>query len=115
MAYALLMRRRCIQESESVGVWPVRVVSEPRAVATGSRTQCFHVRLVSERGCEYDQLKTVEQLIRSHPPPHAGCPRGDPAPLAVLTRSRFQRYWFQSKDENVSCQSNQFPKVITQS
>jgi hypothetical protein len=25
-------------------------------------------------------------LIRSHPPPHAGCPRGDPGPLAVLTR-----------------------------
>src|SRR2546421_10603855 len=99
MAYALLMRRRCIQESESVGVWPVRVVSEPRAVATGSRTQRFHVRLGSERGCEYDQLKTVEQLIRS-------------LPLSVLTRSRFQQYWFQSKEENVSCQSNQFPKVI---
>src|SRR5947207_380741 len=25
------------------------------------------------------------QMIRSHPPPHAGCPRGDPGPLAVLT------------------------------
>ena len=25
------------------------------------------------------------RLIRSHPQPHAGCPRGDPGPLAVLT------------------------------
>ena len=24
---------------------------------------------------------------RSHPPPHAGCPRGDPGPLPVLTAS----------------------------
>src|SRR5947208_3011919 len=24
-------------------------------------------------------------LIRSHPPPHAGCPRGHPGPLPVLT------------------------------
>jgi len=23
----------------------------------------------------------------SHPPPHAGCPRGDPGPLSVLTSS----------------------------
>src|SRR5258707_12692834 len=26
------------------------------------------------------------KMILSHPPPHAGCPRGDPGPLAVLTR-----------------------------
>src|SRR5229473_5796942 len=25
-------------------------------------------------------------MILSHPPPHAGCPRGDPGPLPVLTR-----------------------------
>ncbi len=25
-------------------------------------------------------------MIRSHPPPQAGCPLGDPGPLAVLTR-----------------------------
>ena len=30
----------------------------------------------------------VKSMIRSHPPPHAGCPRGDPGPLPVLTRSR---------------------------
>jgi len=28
----------------------------------------------------------VWRLTRSHPPPHAGCPRGDPGPLPVLTR-----------------------------
>src|SRR3989442_15246338 len=28
----------------------------------------------------------VEFMIGSHPPPHAGCPRGDPGPLAVLTQ-----------------------------
>src|SRR5216110_3311419 len=28
-------------------------------------------------------------MIRSLPPPHAGCPRGDPGPLAVLTQWRF--------------------------
>src|SRR5258707_8852670 len=44
------------------------VVSEPRAVARGSYIQ-------------------VEHSIRSHPPLHAGCPRGDPEPLPVLTRS----------------------------
>src|SRR5437867_2733723 len=25
------------------------------------------------------------RTTRSHPPPHAGCPRGDPGPLSVLT------------------------------
>src|SRR6266852_3401553 len=25
------------------------------------------------------------EVNRSHPPPHAGCPRGDPGPLPVLT------------------------------
>src|SRR5229473_8193568 len=40
------------------------VVSEPRAVAKGSYIQ-------------------VEHSIRSLPPPHAGCPRGDPGPLPV--------------------------------
>jgi hypothetical protein len=29
----------------------------------------------------------VALMIRSHPPPHAGCPRGDPGPLPVLTLS----------------------------
>ena len=50
--------------------WPVArrvVVSEPGAVAMGSNTQ-------------------VEFMIGSHPPPHAGCSRGDPGPLAVLTQ-----------------------------
>src|SRR5712692_3833261 len=42
------------------------VVSESRAVARGSYIQ-------------------VEHSIRSHP--HAGCPRRDPGPLPVLTRS----------------------------
>src|SRR2546425_9505783 len=27
------------------------------------------------------------RTIRSHPPPQAGCPLGDPGPLAVLTRT----------------------------
>ena len=27
-------------------------------------------------------------MARSQPPPHAGCPRGDPGPLPVLTRTR---------------------------
>jgi len=31
----------------------------------------------------------VECLIRSHPPPHAGCPHGDPGPLPVLYRAGF--------------------------
>jgi hypothetical protein len=28
----------------------------------------------------------VVSMIRSRPPPQAGCPLGDPGPLAVLTR-----------------------------
>jgi hypothetical protein len=28
-------------------------------------------------------------MIRSLPPPHAGCPRGDPGPLPVLTRLHY--------------------------
>ena len=43
------------------------VLSEPGAVAMGLKTQ-------------------VEFMIGSHPPPHAGCSRGDPGPLAVLTQ-----------------------------
>jgi len=31
-------------------------------------------------------LPRVERVTRSLPPPHAGCPRGDPGPLPVLTR-----------------------------
>jgi hypothetical protein len=27
----------------------------------------------------------LEIVIRSQPPPHARCPRGDPGPLSVLT------------------------------
>src|SRR5258708_6674413 len=30
----------------------------------------------------------LASLIRSHPPPHAGCPRGGPGPLPVLTHDR---------------------------
>jgi len=26
-------------------------------------------------------------MIRSHPPPQAGCPLGDPGPLSVLTQT----------------------------
>jgi len=32
-------------------------------------------------------MNDVESLTRSHPPPHAGCPRGDPGPLPVRCRS----------------------------
>src|SRR6267142_5627010 len=45
----------------------LNLVSEPGAVATGSNN-------------------STGATIRSHPPPHAGCPRGDPGPLPVLTR-----------------------------
>src|SRR5207302_9144579 len=30
-------------------------------------------------------VNELSGTIRSHPPPHAGCPRGDPGPLPVLT------------------------------
>ncbi len=29
-------------------------------------------------------------VANSHPPPHAGCPRGDPGPLPVLTRIHYR-------------------------
>src|SRR6202171_1503092 len=47
-------------------------MSVPGAVATGF-----------QRG---KRLK-IEEATRSLPPPHAGCPRGDPGPLRVLTSS----------------------------
>src|SRR5213080_2691677 len=53
----------------------ISVVSEPRAVATGS---CAQLNINSYFVNYF--------LIRSHPPPQAGCPLGDPGPLAVLTR-----------------------------
>jgi len=31
-------------------------------------------------------------MIRSHPPRHAGCPRGTPLPFPVLTRDRYLRF-----------------------
>src|SRR5205823_2715069 len=51
----------------------VASVSEPRAVATGSRVTNPHSAIRNRQ-------------IRSHPPPQARCPLGDPGPLAVLTR-----------------------------
>ena len=53
----------------------ISVVSEPRAVATGSYAQ-LSKKLHFASYC----------VIRSHPPPRAGCPLGDPGRLAVLTR-----------------------------
>src|SRR5437868_8156920 len=53
----------------------ISIVSEPRAVATGSYAQL-----------SINSYFVSYFLIRSHPPPQAGCPLGDPGPLAVLTR-----------------------------
>src|SRR5207237_2510336 len=45
--------------------------SVPGAVATGLQ------HITGDRNCP--------NITRSLPPPHAGCPRGDPGPLPVLT------------------------------
>src|SRR5438128_8128262 len=55
---------------------PLRMRSVPRAVATGSPPIA--------------RIKIARIVTRSHPPPHAGCPRGDPGPLPVLTSKRDQ-------------------------
>src|SRR2546425_8266709 len=76
-------------------------VSVPRAVATGpgyavvptacvasvlrlsSRNDCVPRRVLM--GDDTFSLKT-DCAIRSQPPPQAGCPLGDPGPLAALTQ-----------------------------
>jgi hypothetical protein len=45
-------------------------------------------RATAEPISAIDRLTRVACWIPSHPPPHAGCPRGDPGPLGVLYRYR---------------------------
>jgi hypothetical protein len=49
-------------------------VAEPRPVGSGCETQ-------PEPCSDY---RGLDDRIRSLPPPHAGCLRGDPGPLPVL-------------------------------
>ena len=39
----------------------------------------------SDRVAAYARNRDRRVVTRSHPPPHASCPRGDPGPLPVLT------------------------------
>src|SRR2546421_5724123 len=41
----------------------------------------------SDRVATDSKNRVCQDVTRSHPPPHAGCPRGDPGPLPVLTSS----------------------------
>jgi hypothetical protein len=60
--------------------------SEPGAVATGSgregSTSQSSEQLVHEENVSMDPSIGA---TRSLPPPHTGCPDGDPGPLPVLT------------------------------
>jgi len=47
--------------------------SVPGAVATGSQLTA--------------RIEIARMVTRSHPPPQAGCPLGDPGPLPVLMTS----------------------------
>jgi len=60
--------------------------SVPGAVATGSQL--------------IQTIEIARMVTRSHPPPHAGCPRGDPGPLPVLTSSSNQDYALTSRLRN---------------
>src|SRR6266404_1653613 len=59
--------------------------TEPGAVATGSakRGVHCHCKLAFSAIHEMEML-FIASPTRSHPPPHAGCPRGDSGPLPVL-------------------------------
>src|ERR1700675_4037819 len=58
--------------------------SAPCAAATGAQASS----LAFPRRRDNAATGTAAlQSTRSHPPPQAGCPRGDPGPLAVLTSS----------------------------
>src|SRR6266404_254572 len=62
--------------------------TEPGAVATGSTKRGVH----PHSKLAFSAIHEMEMLFiasptRSHPPPHAGCPRGDPGPLPVLYSS----------------------------
>jgi len=52
------------------------MISEGDEVSTGS---------ASDRVAIFAMVETSRAITRLHPPPHAGCPRGDPGPLPVLT------------------------------
>ncbi len=58
--------------------------TNPVATARGtdliSNVECIEANLLTRL-----RSRPLRGLTRSHPPPHAGCPRGDPGPLAVLT------------------------------
>ena len=40
--------------------------------------------VIVDLGMSYCRPWLKDSMTRSHPPPHAGCPRGDPGPLPVL-------------------------------
>src|SRR5437763_9351821 len=54
------------------------------AVATGSGDG-VSTGSGSDRVAVIARIEIAGVVTRSHPPPHAGCPRGDPGPLPVLT------------------------------
>jgi WD40 repeat protein len=55
----------------------------------------------SDRVIVLANLTVARIETRSHPPPHAGCPRGDPGPLAVLTASLDPIAPFESVDSAI--------------
>jgi len=60
--------------------------TEPGAVATGSGLG-INKNHRSPGTPVYNDGELNPAQTRSHPPPHAGCPRGDPGPLPVLYSS----------------------------
>ncbi len=52
-------------------------------------------------------------MIRSHPPPHAGCPHGDPGPLPVLTPAPGSVTFFRYKVERPARKSTLSQKLFT--
>src|SRR2546429_4561877 len=72
-------------------LWRVASI-QPEA---GDSVKTRHYEVGTESGSDrvtiWQSQFSQSAATRSHPPPHAGCPRGDPGPLPVLTPSRQRR------------------------
>src|SRR5256884_6745390 len=68
-------------------LWRVASI-QPEA---GDSVKTRHYEVGTESGSDrvtiWQSQFSQSAATRSHPPPHAGCPRGDPGPLSVLTSS----------------------------
>ena len=80
----VLLNQTCrLKRSKLCGLRATIRTGRHRDIRTASGSDRPKTKPEKRRVCQnaYHQRRV---LGRSHPPPHAGCPRGDPGPLPVL-------------------------------